>query len=211
MQSFSLSNSLIKKLYSASDAPAESSTSGDGAPQNGRRNNRLGEVNSSTELSQVSVQKEIDSRSTFSYKYPRWWVLWRFDNSYCLCCRAKKKREDFLFKDAKAKLNEETDILEILKKLRVSHFMSEITLEPHQRDLINFFQDYKIKEPNAPESAIQHSVLAARQPAPSIQSVDEQLLNSSTDKAISRLYESIQTLNPRDETDAKIIAKITNA
>jgi len=65
------------------------------------------------------VKKEIESRATFSYKYRRFWYQWRFDKSICCCCRARKKRDDFLFKDAKSKLSEEIDILEIVKKLRV--------------------------------------------------------------------------------------------
>jgi len=40
-------------------------------------------------------------------------------------------------------------VLEIVKKLRVHQFASQMTLEPHQRDLINFFQDYKIVRPRS--------------------------------------------------------------
>ena len=43
----------------------------------------------------------------------------KFDKKYCCCCKPKKKHQDFLFKDAKSKLSEEMDILEIVKKLRV--------------------------------------------------------------------------------------------
>ena len=63
----------------------------------------------------------------------------KFDKKYCFCCKPKKKHQDFLFKDAKSKLSEEMDILEIVKKLRVHQFAASITLKPHQRDLINFF------------------------------------------------------------------------
>ena len=72
----------------------------------------------------------------------------KFDKKYCFCCKPKKKHQDFLFKDAKSKLSEEMDILEIVKKLRVHQFAASITLKPHQRDLINFFQEYKIYNPN---------------------------------------------------------------
>jgi len=74
------------------------------------------------------VMQEIEKRETFSYKYGRFWFLWRFDNWYCCCCRPKRKRDDLLFKDAKKKLSEEIDILEIVKKLRVHQFSSQITL-----------------------------------------------------------------------------------
>ena len=53
-----------------------------------------------------------------------------------------------LFKNAKKKLNEETDILEIVKKLRVHQFSSQLALKPHQRDLVNFFREYKIYDEN---------------------------------------------------------------
>ena len=105
------------------------------------------------------VRKEIEKRKTFSYTYGRFWYLWRFDKSICCCCRAKKKREDFLFKDANRKLNEEIDMLEIIKKLRVQTFLANQKLEPHQRDLVNFFQAYKLKDPSAalPMSTLTHS------------------------------------------------------
>lgn len=74
---------------------------------------------------------EIEKRETFSYKYARFWCLWRFDKWYCCCCRPKRKRGDLLFQDAKKKLSEEIDILEIVKKLRVHQFASQIILKPH--------------------------------------------------------------------------------
>ena len=85
------------------------------------------------------VIEEIERRSTFSYRYRRFFVFNNFDKSYCCWCKPKRKREDHLFKSARGKLNEELDILEIIKKLRVSQFANELSLKPHQRDLINFF------------------------------------------------------------------------
>ena len=43
-------------------------------------------------------------------------------------------------------LNEEIDLLEIIKKIRVSQFASDVVLKPRQRDLINFFQDYNLHD-----------------------------------------------------------------
>lgn len=57
----------------------------------------------------------------------------------------KPKRQDWLQRDAKGKLNCETDILEIIKKLRVHQFASEVALKPSQRDMVGFFDDYKLK------------------------------------------------------------------
>ena len=90
---------------------------------------------------------EIEHRETFTYKYRRWWQFVWLDSKCCCCCRPKRGRQDFLFKNARSKLNEELDILEIVKKLRVSQFTSQITLKPHQRDLVNFFQEYKAQDP----------------------------------------------------------------
>ena len=90
------------------------------------------------------VRREIESRKTFSYKYKRFWLLYNFDRKMFCCCRPKRSKDDMLFKNAKKKLNEEIDILEIVKKLRVHQFASQVTLQPHQRDLINFFREYKI-------------------------------------------------------------------
>ena len=60
--------------------------------------------------------------------------------------RPERKREDFLYTEARKKLDEELDILEIVKKLRVHQFATQMYLKPHQRELINFFQDYKVKD-----------------------------------------------------------------
>lgn len=44
-----------------------------------------------------------------------------------------------MWKDAKQKLYDEIDLLEIVKKLRVNQFASDVVLKPRQRDLVNFF------------------------------------------------------------------------
>ncbi len=36
-------------------------------------------------------------------------------------------------------------MLEIVKKLRIFKFASDCTLKPRQRDLVNFFDEYKLK------------------------------------------------------------------
>ena len=71
-----------------------------------------------------------------------------YASSKCLlCCRKKAGRAEWLQKDARSKLNAETDLLEIIKKLRVHQFASEMALKPSQRDLVNFFDAYKLKTP----------------------------------------------------------------
>ena len=56
-----------------------------------------------------------------------------------MCLRVRPKREDWMQKDAKEKLNLEIDILDIVKRLRVHQFASEIVLKPRQRELVTFF------------------------------------------------------------------------
>ena len=74
------------------------------------------------------------------------------------CCKPRNTRDDILFKDAKQKLYEEIDLLEIIKKLRVNQFASDIVLKPRQRDLVNFFQDYKLNGKKEPEINVDESV-----------------------------------------------------
>ena len=93
------------------------------------------------------MREEIESREVFDYSYGRFWLLMKFDKKCCLCLRPQRKREDFLYKGARKKLNEELDVLEIVKKLRVHQFATQMFLKPHQRELVNFFQDYKAQDP----------------------------------------------------------------
>ena len=147
--------------------------------------------------------------------------MWRFDQSYCLCCRAKKTRDDFLFKSAKSKLSEEMDILEIVKKLRVHQFACQQMLQPHQRDLVNFFQDYKLEEPKPPsanefeQSVLNRRVSEDHAPNNVQRSLDER--NNSDDddmevedKAVNSLYDSISKLDPNNPIDKKIMRRVTN-
>lgn len=98
------------------------------------------------------LQREIEARGVFSYKFKRFWCRKNFNSSLCCCCRAGSKREDFLWASATKKLNEELDVLEIIKKLRVSQFAADVVLKPRQRDLVNFFQDYNLEPPKDGEA-----------------------------------------------------------
>ena len=76
----------------------------------------------------------------------------------CKCCTPKKRRDDLLFADAKQKLYEEIDLLEIVKKLRVNQFASDVVLKPRQRDLVNLFLTYKLNGEKEPEKIIEDDV-----------------------------------------------------
>ena len=122
---------MIKKLYSANIEKQEN------AP------NELFQEDKDSRL-----KKSITERQVFAYSYWRSLVMHYFGSRWCCCCRMKPKREDWLQEDAKIKLNQEIDILEIVKKLRVSYFSSEIALKPRQRKLVGFFDDFKLKTPD---------------------------------------------------------------
>ena len=154
------------------------------------------------------MRQEIEERQTFSYKYSRFWCLRRFDHVICCCLRPKKKRDDFLFHNAASKLKEEMDLLEILKKLRVYQFTAVTSLKPYQRDLINFFQDYKILDPNqVDEMPVMHY---ASESLDHLEDVEEAL--DARDQAVNHLYRSIGKLHPDQSTiDYQIIKRVTTA
>ena len=112
------------------------------------------------------------------------------------------------------------DVLEIVKKLRVHQFACQQMLQPHQRDLVNFFQDYKLEEPRPQgESATSQSVLASRvsadhAPSNVQRSIEENHASDYgmdvEDKAVSSLYDSISKLDPDDPIDLKIMRRVTN-
>ena len=54
---------------------------------------------------------------------------------------------------AKKKLFSEIDILEIIKKLRVAYFASELALKPRQRWLVSFFHEYKLDSASEEDEA----------------------------------------------------------
>lgn len=66
------------------------------------------------------------------------------------CCRSKKVRilgpnkDDRLYAEGLTKLYTEIDLLEVVKQLRISRFMSSIFLSHNQRELIKFQKDYAL-------------------------------------------------------------------
>ena len=139
-QSHSLQDSLAKRLYSAEKEKRLEEEDDNFGLMSYQED--PSEIDDATRLNDAILNRE-----KFKYGY---WKFWRFDyaSSRCFCCcRKKAGRQEFLMKDAKSKLNAETDLLEIIKKLRVHQFASEMALKPSQRDLINFFDVYKLKTP----------------------------------------------------------------
>ena len=109
---------MIKKLYSADPEEEEEDRDKEGGDKNLSKTQRL--------------EDAITRRKLFSYKYMRLWYSNNFSRPWCCCCKFKSKRNDFLFKQAKQKLFTEIDVLEIVKKMRVSMFATDMTLKQRQ-------------------------------------------------------------------------------
>ena len=126
---------MIKKLYSAD---VESDGEDDGTR---KRANAKPNAESKTD----QLNDAISNRKIFSYAYSRLWWVSTCNRPCGLCCKARTKRSDFLYRQAKEKLYTEIDLLEIVKQLRINMFASDIVLKPRQRYLVNFFDEYKLK------------------------------------------------------------------
>ena len=136
-QRFSIDNSMIKKLYTADD-------SDDGGDEDSNKDKKVQDKEIKDENDEPALLKageagkdrteelceEVSNRRVFSYSTSRWYFMHRMSSPICCCCRPRNKRNDILFKDAKQKLYEEIDLLEIVKKLRVNQFASDIVLKP---------------------------------------------------------------------------------
>ena len=139
-----LKKSMIKKLYSTNTAEKEDESSNlNGFDTPLDKNQQMYE-----EDKDMRLKKAITERQSFAYGYWRGYCFELFNNWYCCCCKKREKRKEFLQQDALQKLNREIDILEIVKKLRISSFANELTLKPRQRHLVGFFDDYKLKTPD---------------------------------------------------------------
>ena len=62
----------------------------------------------------------------------------------CRCCRRNRKlgKEERIFKQGIKKLYTEIDLLEVVKQLRISRFMSSVFLSKNQRELVKFLKPY---------------------------------------------------------------------
>ena len=169
-QRFSIDNSMVKKLYTA-DNPDDKT--GDGKSQ--KKKNAVNEdeeasiesfiskaesemTNSDGDMN-IALEEEVSKRGVFSYDTGRWYLVHRMSSfPFCCGCTPKKRRDDRLFADAKQKLYEEIDLLEIVKKLRVNQFASDVVLKPRQRDLVNLFLTYKLNGEKEIEKIVEDDV-----------------------------------------------------
>ena len=118
---------MIKKLYSVDP---EEDENGDGSDPN-KKDKDIGDAQVFSEKSKADqLNDAITNRTVYTYKYSRLYYMLNFNKAWCCCCRAKPKRNDFLFREAKKKLYSEIDLLEIVKKMRVNMFASDVLLKP---------------------------------------------------------------------------------
>ena len=97
-------------------------------------------------------------------------------------------------------------MLEIIKKLRVSQFAADVLLKPRQRDLINFFQDYNLDEPQEGGRKIDERRGSRGKKAANM----DQLLKDDQ-MAAYRVYEAVDACEPdKNYYDKLIYERIVN-
>ena len=136
---------MIKKLYSADPENSDKTTT---RPR--------GELSKAEKL-----EAAINDRKSVSYSYSRFWLFKNFGNAWCCCCRYRPKRSDKLFAIGQSKLSSEIDILEIVKKMRVMMFATDMTLKLRQQKLVSFFDQYKLNISKAEREEEQRKRLKA--------------------------------------------------
>ena len=121
-----------------------------------------------------------------------------------------------MFQDAKNKLNCETDLLEIVKKLRIFKFASDCILKPRQRNLVSFFNEYKLTDKSHKGPPPQESK-SARLPSQSSGSKKSKvgLAGSAPEnledvlEEVNKMFTALQTFDPdNDEKDNAIYIRI---
>jgi len=76
--------------------------------------------------------------------------MWRFfckknfSSPWCCCVRHKDSPEDRLQSKARTRLYRELDVMQIIQKLRVARFVSELELSEEQRYLVNYHGEYML-------------------------------------------------------------------
>ena len=95
------------------------------------------------------MEAETKRRKPFRYSMWKFFSKKNFDSPWCICCRHKKSDEDKLQARARTRLYQELDILQIIKKLRIARFVSELTTSEEQRYLVNYHSEYMLFKDDA--------------------------------------------------------------
>jgi len=96
---------------------------------------------------QYKVKETISHRHTFRYTFSQSLAQVWCQHFYCIFCRLckgkrKADKDTRIYSRAIKKLYQEIDILELVKLLRISKFMSSLYLTQNQRQLVKFSQRY---------------------------------------------------------------------
>ncbi len=132
-QRFSLDNSMTKKLYNYVDNERHE--------DNGVDPDVPSDVNSFKQNLNAEV---TERRKPFRYSMWRFFCKKNFSSPWCCCVRHKDNADDKLQSKARTRLYKELDILQIIQKLRVARFVSEISLSEEQRYLVNYHGEYML-------------------------------------------------------------------
>ena len=209
---------MIKKLYSSNiqkDDKPDSDGDDDKELINTGKSDLLEDVDGLDQDKETRLNKAIVDRQVFSQGYTSGWKFKHFGKKWCCCCRMKPRREDWLQRDAQEKLKLEIDILDIVKRLRVHQFASEVVLKPRQRELVNFFDDYKLKD--EADQEISHKIQRKKTAVygdtkgagtREIENLEDVLKSPET--RIDKVMKAMFNMDQNDPIDSIIIDRITN-
>ena len=101
----------------------------------------------------VLFEKTLRSKTVLSFGYLKYYKLqcFAYMKRLCCCCSLWKSRERNLLKlqnrnnNAKDKLSQEMDILNIVRDLRVSRFLNSLWLTPYQQQSVDYFKQYSLE------------------------------------------------------------------
>lgn len=146
-QRFSLDNSMTKKLYNYVNEDHEDGQQGHNQDPPKDNGSFQGDINA--EL--------VERRKPFRYSMWRFVCKKNFASPWCFCCQHNDNDDDRLQAKARTRLYAEIDILQIIQKLRVARFVSEINLTDEQRYLVNYHTEYMLFRNQANERPLNAS------------------------------------------------------
>ena len=159
-QGYSIDKSLIKKVFSVRKpkTPRHESTA--------NKDERISIKSSMTahqnpnDEKQVRLKESIKERDIFSYPYHVncWrkfistirWFFCNFCKCWCQTCQRrthKLKKDEKIFSRGIRKLYTEIDMLELVKQLRISRFLTSLLLSRSQQELVKFLKIYALDRP----------------------------------------------------------------
>lgn len=160
-QGYAIDKSLIKKVFSVRKPREFKRQTVAGGTEIFRTTSFKG-----VDQNQIKLLEAIKDRQIFRYPYRlNCWrkcldkLNWYFCQCCCLflCCWHRKGRkhakDEKIFKSGLRKLYTEIDLLEVVKQLRISRFMSSLYLGQSQRELVKFLKVYSLNRPKKPAAS----------------------------------------------------------